>query len=110
MNFREYQQAAARTAMKQGTDYFAIGLAGETGEVLELVKKHFYHGKPLDRTRLKEEIGDVLWYAANLARINGIDFEDVATSNIEKLKERHPNGFNRATDVLRSSEKGFDNG
>ncbi|GGO94378.1 nucleoside triphosphate pyrophosphohydrolase family protein [Wenjunlia tyrosinilytica] len=71
----------------------AIGLCGEAGEAAELVKKHAFHGEPLDREALAAELGDVLWYLAHLAGVLGISLHDVAAANVEKLRIRYPNGF-----------------
>lgn len=71
----------------------ALGLAGEGGEVVDLIKKHLFHGKALDRAKLVEELGDQLWYyQAILEAIDGT-FEEVAEANDKKLKSRYPNGF-----------------
>lgn len=69
------------------------GLTGESGEVADLIKKHFGHGHELDRDKLKKELGDVLWYLARLSAEFGILLSDVADSNIAKLRARYPNGF-----------------
>lgn len=70
-----------------------LGIAGETGEVLELIKKDSFHGKPLDKDNLKKEIGDVLYYVARLADEYGLQLEDIMDANIRKLQERYPDGF-----------------
>ena len=90
----EYQQAAERTASPDMPNaYFALGLCGEAGEASELVKKAEYHGHTLDKGKLTLELGDVLWHVAMLASRYGIDLQDVAEANIEKLAKRYPNGF-----------------
>ena len=71
----------------------ALGLGGEAGEVLELIKKHFYHGKDLPAEELLLELGDVLWYVAYTADAIGLTLEDVAKANNAKLRARYPNGF-----------------
>jgi NTP pyrophosphatase (non-canonical NTP hydrolase) len=71
----------------------ALGLAGEGGEVVDLIKKHLFHDKPLDRAKLIEELGDQLWYfQCCLEAIDGT-FEEVAEANDKKLKRRYPKGF-----------------
>lgn len=72
---------------------FSIGLAGEAGEALDLIKKHVFHDHELDRAKLKKEIGDVVWYAAALAAEAGLTFEDVLETNVQKLRDRYPDGF-----------------
>ena len=72
MNLRDYQIAARRTSSGQGITNAALGLVGEAGEVAELVKKHLYHGHALDRGRLADELGDVLWYVAEMTTECGL--------------------------------------
>jgi len=95
--FDWYQVNALRTAAVNGTYpekwYLALGLAGESGEVTEIIKKHYRHGKELNTEHLREELGDVLWYVTVLAASNGIDLYEVAEANIEKLRKRYPEGF-----------------
>lgn len=71
----------------------AIGLCGESGEVAETVKKHVFHGVPLDRENLGSELGDVLWYLTHLAALIGMSLEEIASANVAKLRTRYPNGF-----------------
>lgn len=71
----------------------AMGLAGECGEVVDLLKKHIWQGKDLDINDLIEEVGDVLWYIANLCNVNNITMEECMLTNVNKLKKRYPNGF-----------------
>ncbi|MEM7205359.1 MAG: nucleoside triphosphate pyrophosphohydrolase family protein [Planctomycetota bacterium] len=95
MNFSDYQKQARRTA-RHGPHAdlnYALGLAGETGELIELVKKCAFHGKEIRTEDVQKEAGDVLWYLANLCAEFGIDLEDVAQANIEKLQRRYPDGF-----------------
>ncbi|WP_024655009.1 nucleoside triphosphate pyrophosphohydrolase family protein [Borrelia hispanica] len=100
MELNEYQTKAKQTAKyknkKEELILTTLGLAGETGEVVEKIKK-------LGRDReyildeeyllaIKKELGDVLWYISNLSNNLGITLEDVAITNLEKLKKRHKNG------------------
>jgi NTP pyrophosphatase (non-canonical NTP hydrolase) len=72
----------------------AMGLATEAGELLDAVKKHVYYGKPLDKTNLFEEGGDIQWYLAVLADYLGYrSFSPMQSKNIAKLKERYPEKF-----------------
>lgn len=101
MTFEEYQAAAWRTAADSGdkdrdTLISTLGLLGEAGEVAELVKKDIGHGKVIDRVQLAEEIGDVLWYVADLANRYGLGLDRIAANNVRKLKERYPDGFTPA--------------
>jgi NTP pyrophosphatase (non-canonical NTP hydrolase) len=71
----------------------ALGLAGEAGEVIELIKKHLYHGRDLPADKLLLELGDVLWYVTYTADALGLTLEDVARTNNQKLRARYPQGF-----------------
>lgn len=101
MDMREYQRLAART-MPSSRDpdldlaVWALGLAGEAGEVVELIKKHVGHGHTLDKTMVAKELGDVLWYVAAVATHQGLDLGAIADANIEKLRKRYPKGFSES--------------
>jgi len=83
-----------------------MGLAGEAGEVVDLLKKILYHGKLLDREKLKLELGDVLWYVADVARQYGIPLSEVRDGNVAKLTERFPKGhFTPEDSAARADEK-----
>lgn len=70
-----------------------LGLAGETGEVLDMVKKWVFHEKELDKEHLKKKIGDVMWYVAMLCESFGFDLDEILQMNIDKLMARYPEGF-----------------
>ena len=97
MNFTEYQKFAKVTKKPWDNKdselaYLGLGLAGEAGEVVEIIKKHFSGSKPLDDERtekLKNEIGDVMWYLAALCDGLGFDMGQIAQINIDKLRKRH---------------------
>lgn len=99
--FNGYQDEASRTANGNGgfdrelTNY-GLGIAGEAGEVADLIKKCVFHQHDLSTDEIVKELGDVLWYIANIARLTGVPLEMVARRNIEKLKERYPDGFSIA--------------
>lgn len=98
MNFQDYQDHAARTAGKhidfaQEIANYAMGLAGESGELVDALKKQLFHGRPASKAHLESEIGDVLWYLANLANALNIDLERAAENNLVKLRARYPDGF-----------------
>ena len=78
----------------------ALGVGGEAGEVMEIIKKGTRPGREIDREHLKEEIGDVLWYLAVLADTLDLDLEEIALENIQKLKERYGND-SRSTGIGR---------
>lgn len=93
-----YQLDAARTMAPRTLDTFnlavgGLGLAGESGEVVDLIKKVVSHGHELDREKLTEELGDVLWYVAMLCTLCAIPMSEVGLRNISKLHRRYPNGF-----------------
>jgi len=100
MNFEEYQKKSRVTAKYPNASenyiYPTLGLAGEAGEVAEKIKKVIRDkgGKIDDETReaIKKELGDVLWYMAQLATELKIPLEDVATGNLAKLYDRMERG------------------
>jgi NTP pyrophosphatase (non-canonical NTP hydrolase) len=72
---------------------YCLGLVGESGEVIDHIKKVLYHGHPVKKSLIREEVGDVLWYLANILSEFGIELEGVMIDNISKLKQRYPEGF-----------------
>ena len=91
----EYQRAAARTLNSSLNDReklldAAAGIAEEAGEVLAHVRKHLYQGRELNRERLAEELGDVLWCVAAVATTCNLELSSVARQNQQKLAARHP--------------------
>jgi len=90
MNLSKYQELAVATL---GPDrnplLLALGVGGEAGEVMEIIKKGHRPGKEIDIPHLKEEIGDVLWYLAVLGDTYGLDFNEIAMENIDKLQKRY---------------------
>ena len=98
MTFDDYQQAARRTlnpsldARDRLLDASA-GLAEESAEVLGLVRKKTFQSREVDRDRLVEELGDVLWCLSITADSLGIQLSEVAERNQAKLAKRHPHGF-----------------
>lgn len=102
MKPNEYQKLCMRTAGDTDNTKLiingAMGLCGESGEVIDLVKKWCFQGHNLDCYEVEEELGDVLWYIAILCEGLGVDMERVMKRNIQKLKKRYPYGF----DVKRS--------
>lgn len=74
----------------------ALGLSGEAGEVVDIIKKHITYNKPLDLVALKSELGDVLWYVSLMLTSIDSSFEEVMQMNIDKLKTRYPGGFSEA--------------
>lgn len=70
-----------------------MGLCGEAGEAIDIVKKHLHQGHALDRDALKKELGDIAWYLAETAYALDIPLEEILTANLAKLKQRYPEGF-----------------
>ena len=98
MNMNEYQMLAQRTCNITDTvgdkiENGCMGLNGEAGECIDLLKKVRFQGHELDREKMIEELGDVLWYCAELACGLGVTLEEVAQRNIDKLRRRYPEGF-----------------
>jgi len=95
MTLDEYQRAARRTINPELSDIdrlvdAAAGLAEEAGEVLGQVRKHVYQAHPLNREKLREELGDALWCVAAAAGAAGVSLGEVARANLEKLARRWP--------------------
>lgn len=108
MTPNEYQQLAGRTLGNYDTLQAMItngvfGLCGESGEVADLVKKWAFQGHALDRDRMVEELGDVLWYIALLATALYEPLEGIMQANIDKLKKRYPDGFDAERSVHRDA-------
>lgn len=110
MDVNLYQQECLRTA-KGMTNYIVltekgegdinyamllnglIGLNGESGECIDIYKKHLFQDHELDKEHLAKELGDVAWYLAVSASALGYDLEDIFRINVEKLRARYPDGF-----------------
>jgi NTP pyrophosphatase (non-canonical NTP hydrolase) len=102
MDMNEYQNKAWRTVSPNPRlAHIALGIAGEAGEVADYIKKVVEHGHTLDLTKLANELGDVLWYLAVMARHIGLDFDTVARLNIDKLEKRYPDGFSSDKSINR---------
>ena len=108
MTFNEYQKEAMRTAsgvtaaseenlMLNG----AMGLCGESGEIIDLLKKNMFQGHDIDKEHLAKECGDVLWYLAILAKGLGYKLNEIAEMNKAKLRKRYPTGFSAEASLHR---------
>lgn len=100
----QYQQEALRTEPR--TEYPRIlqglmGLCGEAGEAMDILKKHLFQGHDLDREHLAKELGDVAWYLAVSADAIDFDLEEIFRMNIEKLRARYPDGFDTDRSIHR---------
>ncbi len=100
MEFNNYQKEARKTAMYPDLGnnfvYPTLGLAGEAGEVAEKIKKVIRDGNGIvtdeKKEELSKELGDVLWYVANLAEELGLGLDLIAQKNLEKLRSRQDRG------------------
>lgn len=106
MHANEYQALAMRTLNpKLSTSEVLVnavmGLCGESGEAIDLVKKHLFQGHELDRDALAAELGDIAWYLAEAATALDLDLDDVLAANISKLVKRYPEGFSEEHSIHR---------
>lgn len=90
----DYQRQAMRTSNKDLSERdrlfcASLGLGGETGELLNLIRKEVLQGRPRDVLKIKEELGDCLWYIAEIAELYGLKLEEVAAHNLKKLQMRY---------------------
>jgi len=94
LDFNEYQALANRTLYgnEQVLTNLSLGLASETGQVVDQVKKYTFHGERLNKDQLTKQMGDVLWYLSQVAEWADIPKEEVAKQNITKLNHKYPSG------------------
>ena len=97
MNLKEYQELCKKTAKKFETDEkeiltWGLGITGEAGDVASCIKKTYAHDND-QRIGIRENIGDMLWYAAMICNFFKWNMEEVLNENVEKLKKRYPEGF-----------------
>lgn len=98
MTINEYQKEALRTESGISKEYPRLlnglmGLNGEAGECIDILKKHIYQGHELDEEHVAKELGDVAWYLAISADAIGYDLETILQMNVDKLRARYPEGF-----------------
>ena len=98
MTPNEYQKLAMTTLNPELSDRDVLingvmGLCGEAGEAIDIVKKHLHQGHPLDKEALVKELGDIAWYLAETAYALDTPLDTVLEQNIAKLKARYPEGF-----------------
>ena len=106
MTINEYQKLAMTTlnpalSEKDVLINGVMGLCGESGEAIDIVKKWLAQGHALDKEKLAKELGDICWYLAETATALGLSLEDIMEANIEKLRKRYPEGFNTHRSVNR---------
>lgn len=107
MTINEYQKLAMTTlnpalSEKDVLINGVMGLCGESGEAIDIVKKWLAQGHELDKDKLAKELGDICWYLAETATALGLSLEDIMAANIEKLRKRYPEGFDTARSVNRA--------
>lgn len=106
MEANEYQRLAMTTlnpelSKRDVLINSVMGLCGEAGEAIDIVKKWMAHGHELDREHLAKELGDIAWYLAEAATALDLSLNDILEANIEKLKKWYPQGF----DTVRSQNR-----
>ena len=106
MNFDRYQALAQMTSNTTCSTSKLVngvmGLNGESGECIDIVKKAEFQGHNLDTDKFIDELGDVLWYIAEICTALNVDMSEVAEKNIEKLKQRYPDGFEEERSINRN--------
>ena len=106
MTINEYQKLAMTTlnpalSKKDVLINGVMGLCGESGEAIDIVKKWLAQGHELDKEKLAKELGDIAWYLAETAYALEIPLEDILQANIDKLKKRYPEGFDSERSINR---------
>ncbi|MBR4462819.1 MAG: nucleoside triphosphate pyrophosphohydrolase family protein [Erysipelotrichaceae bacterium] len=109
MKINEYQKLAMKSlnpALKKDEVLLngVMGLCGESGEVIDLLKKHLSQGHELDVEKMAEELGDVAWYLAETAYALDYDLEEILQRNIDKLSKRYPDGFTVEDSIHRKED------
>ena len=109
MQVNEYQKAAMATLnpaldKKNVLINSVMGLCGESGEAIDIVKKWLMQGHELDKEHLVRELGDVAWYPAEAATALDVPLETVFQGNLDKLRQRFPNGFDTGASVNRKED------
>ena len=109
MNANEYQKLAMRTlnpdlSRKDILINSVMGLCGESGEAIDIVKKWLAQGHDLDKAKLAKELGDIAWYLAEAATALDIPLADILQGNIDKLNARYPEGFDTDRSRIRLTE------
>ena len=109
MDVNEYQKSAMKTLnpMLDKKDVLinsVMGLCGESGEAIDVVKKWLMQGHDLDKEHLIKELGDIAWYLAEAATALDVPLETVFQGNLDKLRRRFPNGFDTQASVHRKKD------
>lgn len=112
MDLDAYQEASRRTLNvdwpeREQIANAVMGLTGEAGEIADLFKKKLYHGHDVSAMQIIDELGDLMWYLAAIASLEGLSLSDIAQANIDKLQRRYPNGFTKQDSIRRADKTGF---
>ena len=107
-DINKYQNLSKRTLNKtlnkeQTLNNMVYGLVGESGEVVDALKKHLYQGHELNKENMKEELGDLMFYVVNLCSEMNLRMDDVLQYNLDKLNKRYPKGFDIKRSVHRDA-------
>ena len=108
MTVNEYQTLAMKTlnpelSKKDILINGVMGLCGESGEAIDIVKKWLAQGHELDREHLAKELGDIAWYLAETATALDLSLAEIFEGNIEKLRKRFPEGFDTNRSISRTN-------
>ncbi|HEY3993734.1 MAG TPA: nucleoside triphosphate pyrophosphohydrolase family protein [Ktedonobacteraceae bacterium] len=109
MEHAEYAKEVHRTCSiedhRELLTLTALGIAGEAGEVVDIIKKVLYHAHELDTSELCKEMGDLFWYMTLLCETVGLTLDNVMQANVEKLRQRYPAGFDAQRSQKRADER-----
>ncbi len=109
MNIKTFEKESARTmtpsifpdSLSPVTLHGIIGVASESGELLDAAKKAYFYGHKPDKANMREEIGDIMWYLFAVIREMEFDLEEILQENIDKLRKRYPEKFTKEHSELR---------
>lgn len=109
MDASEYQKRAMKTLnpaleKKDVLINSVMGLCGESGEAIDIVKKWLAQGHTLDKEHLAKELGDIAWYLAEAATALDLSLGDILQANLDKLEKRYPDGFETRCSLSRAAE------
>ena len=109
MDASEYQKRAMKTLnpaleKKDVLINSVMGLCGESGEAIDIVKKWLAQGHALDKEHLAKELGDIAWYLAEAATALDLSLGDILQANLYKLEKRYPDGFDTRRSLSRAAE------
>lgn len=107
-HFRQFVSMLFQSRNKgtEGLLHAAVGLSGESGEVLDHIKKLWVYDRPLDREQVIEEMGDVFHYFTMLMIGMDVSLKEIMEGNVAKLIKRYPNGFSKSDAIARADQNG----